>query len=152
MDGTQAVGQDQAVRDMLARWARAVTAGDLEAIMAHYASDIVSYDAIAALQFVGADAYREHWRECLSACGAMRFEIHEPAVTVAGDLALLHYLARCGGTGADGVEHMGWMRATAGCRRADGDWLFFHEHYSAPFDPASGKALFDLQPPAARVS
>ena len=31
-------------------------------------------------------------------------------------------------------------------RRQDGRWLIFHEHFSAPSDMESGKALFDLQP------
>jgi hypothetical protein len=38
------------------------------------------------------------------------------------------------------------MRASAGLRRRGGKWLIVHEHFSAPFDPASGKALFDLEP------
>jgi ketosteroid isomerase-like protein len=35
---------------------------------------------------------------------------------------------------------------TFGCRKTNGKWKIAHEHFSAPFDPVSGKALFDLQP------
>jgi ketosteroid isomerase-like protein len=38
------------------------------------------------------------------------------------------------------------MRGTIGYRKTDGTWLVVHEHWSAPFDIESGKALFDLQP------
>ena len=50
------------------------------------------------------------------------------------------------GPGPDGKEHVG-MDARDGLlpqyRRA---WRIAHEHFSAPFDPESGKALFDLEP------
>ena len=62
------------------------------------------------------------------------------------DLAFGHYLSRCGGTGPDGVEKVGWMRATVCCRKIDGRWLVVHEHFSAPFDMETSKALFDLEP------
>ncbi len=147
MDGTTATaGPEPEVRSMLASWAAAVSAGNLDAIMSHYVPDVVSYDAIFKLQFRGTDIYRAHWQECLSSCSSMRFEIHDPQVAASGDVAFVHYLAFCGGTGLDGVEHSGWLRATVGCRKIDGRWMVVHEHYSAPFDPIGGKALFDLQP------
>ncbi|MEQ8815296.1 MAG: nuclear transport factor 2 family protein [Thalassobaculum sp.] len=143
---TGTIEPEREVLGMLSAWAAEASAGDLDALMAHYVPDIVSYDAIYALQFRGTEAYRAHWQGCLSACESMRFEIHDPRVAVSGDVAFAHYLAFCGGTGHDGSEHTGWMRATAGCRKIDGRWMIVHEHFSAPFDPISGKALFDLQP------
>ena len=53
---------------------------------------------------------------------------------------------RCGGTGPDGKEQTRWIRATVCLRKANGRWRIAHEHFSAPFDPASGKAIFDLEP------
>jgi ketosteroid isomerase-like protein len=38
------------------------------------------------------------------------------------------------------------MRATICFRKINGEWKVVHEHYSAPFDMESGKALFDLEP------
>jgi ketosteroid isomerase-like protein len=38
------------------------------------------------------------------------------------------------------------MRASAGYRKTADGWKAVHEHFSAPFDMASGKALFELQP------
>jgi ketosteroid isomerase-like protein len=61
-------------------------------------------------------------------------------------VAFCHYLFRCGGTGPDGEEHVGWMRVTVCFRKANGTWVIVHEHFSAPFDPQSGKALLDLEP------
>jgi len=38
------------------------------------------------------------------------------------------------------------MRATVGYRRSGGQWQVIHEHWSAPFDMETQKALFDLKP------
>ena len=62
-----------------------------------------------------------------------------------GEIAFAHYLARCGATGLDGSEHLGWLRATTRFRRQpDGRWLIVHDHCSAPFDPRSGQTMFGL--------
>ena len=75
----------------------------------------------------------------------MIFEIHDLDITARDDVAFCHYLSRCGGTGPDGKEQIGWMRATACFRKTNGKWMIVHEHFSAPFDPQSGKALLDLE-------
>jgi uncharacterized protein (TIGR02246 family) len=134
------------IRALLDDWASAVRAKDLDAIFAHYAPDILAFDAIAQLQFKGTEAYRKHWQACMAMCpGQMIFGVHDLRVAASNDLAFCHYLSRCGGTGAEGEEKFGWMRATAGLRRRGGKWLIVHEHFSAPFDPASGEALLDLE-------
>lgn len=138
---------DAEIRNLIESWLEAVRAKDLDAIMGHYAPDILSFDAIAQLQFKGAQAYRKHWQACFEMCpGETVFEAHELGIAAAGDVAFCHYLCRCGGTGPDGKMQVGWMRATVCCRRTNGRWLVAHEHFSAPFDPQSSKALFDLEP------
>jgi len=135
------------VRARLDAWAKATRAGDLDAIMANYAQDVRAFDAMGVLEFVGAAAYREHWKTCLSYMnGPMKFEMHKLEVAVQADIAFCHYLVNCGGTGLDGQEHDGWTRATVCLRKIGGKWLVVHEHFSAPFDPESGKAVFDLKP------
>ena len=136
------------IRRLFEAWATAVRARDVDAIMAHYAPDLLAFDAIRALQFKGRDAYREHWRACLAMCpGEMIFEIHDLEVAVGGDLAFSHCLTRCGVIPEDGEEEKAsWMRATVCYRRAGDGWAIQHEHWSAPFDPETGKALFDLEP------
>lgn len=135
------------IERLLENWAEAARQGDLEAIMAAYAPDVRAFDAIVQLQFKGAEAYRKHWQMCVEMCaGPMIFEIHELAIEAGGDVAFAHFLVRCGGTGPDGKEQTGWMRGTSCCRRTDGRWLIAHEHFSAPFDMESGKALLGLEP------
>jgi len=135
------------IRRLLDDWAKAARAGDLEGIMAAYTPDVVSFDAIAQLQFKGAEAYRKHWEMCVAMCsGPMTFEIHDLNIAAAGDVAFGHYLLRCGPAGEDGEEKTGWMRATVCYRKRSGRWMVVHEHFSAPFDMESGKALLGLEP------
>jgi uncharacterized protein (TIGR02246 family) len=143
---TSAATAEAEVREILDAWARAARERDLPAILSHYADDVVAFDAVDALRFVGKAAYARHWESCLSQCpGQMIFELHELEVTAVADLAACAYLCRCGYT--DGTqEKSGWMRSTVVLRRGGDRWCIVHEHHSAPFDPQSGKALFDLTP------
>jgi len=135
------------IRSLIDDWAEAAGAFDLERIMAAYAPDVLAYDAIAELQFKGAEAYREHWQACAAMCpGPMVFEVHDLAIEAGDDIAFGHYLVRCGMVRDDGTEDTGYMRATFCCRKRAGRWQIVHEHFSAPFDPESGKALLRLAP------
>ena len=134
------------IRALLDGWCQAVNAMDLDTILACYAPDIRAFDAAAALEFVGRDAYRAHWEACMTQCPAMVFEMHGLEVAAGDDIAFASYLVRCGGAGADGNPQLAWMRASVGCRRTDDGWRVTHEHFSAPFDPLSFKAMFDLHP------
>lgn len=135
------------IRAAIDDWVEAVRARDVGRITAHYAADVVAFDAILALRFVGRDAYRRHWEACLGMCvGEMAFEVHDLAVTAGRDVAFCHYLLNCGGTDDKGETQAGWMRATVCWRRIGGRWRIVHEHFSAPFDVESGKALLDLNP------
>jgi uncharacterized protein (TIGR02246 family) len=135
------------IRRLLDDWAKAAGTFDIDRIMETYAPDILAFDAIAKLQFKGAQAYREHWQACAAMCpGPMIFEVHDLAIEASDDVAFGHYLVRCGTINEDGKEQAGYMRATFCCRRTSGKWKIAHEHFSAPFDPQSSKALLDLEP------
>lgn len=143
---TSVAATEAALRAQLEDWASAVRARDVERIFTFYAPEIVAFDAIAELQFKGAEAYRRHWEACMKMCtGPMIFELHEVDVTAGDELAFARALNRCGGTGPDGREMSGWMRMTVCLRRQNGQWQVVHEHFSAPFDPQTDQALW-LQP------
>lgn len=131
------------VREKIERMNAAVRSRDVDQIMRFYAADVTAFDAIGQLQFKGAAAYREHWAACMASCpdGGV-FEIHELQVLASDGLAIAHWLARCGPDEAQA----GWMRATQAWRQADGQWQIVHDHWSAPFDVETGKALFELGP------
>lgn len=141
------ISEEGEVRALIDDWIRAASAKDLDAIMAAYASDIVAFDAIAQLQFKGAEAYRKHWASCLAYMpGPMIFRPGELTVSVGGDVAFVHFLCQCGSANEDGTEKTGWMRGTVCARKSGGQWKIVHEHFSTPFDPESNKAMHDLVP------
>lgn len=135
------------IRAQTETWLKAVRAKDLQGITAYYAPDIVAFDAIEQLQFKGKDAYEQHWAKCLTMCqGSLSFEFGEFTIVADETLAFAHALCRCGGSNEQGEEQAGWMRVSLGYRKQHGQWWVVHEHYSAPFEMESGKALFDLLP------
>lgn len=132
---------------LIERYRKAVVAKDIDTLMELYADNIVSFDAVKALQFKGKAAYRAHWEECMTYCpGPHLFEFAELQLTQGQDLAFAHWLVHCGGTDDKGETKGCWMRASAGYQRIAGQWRIVHEHWSAPFDMVSGAALFELEP------
>ena len=76
------------IRARIDEWAKAARAKDIDRVISHYAPDVVAFDAIAALQFKSAEAYRKHWEACFAMCsGRTIFEI--PDITGQDDVCLL---------------------------------------------------------------
>lgn len=135
------------IRELTNEWERAVCAKDLDRIMSQYAADVLAFDAVGPLQFKGAEAYRQHWQKCFEFCqGEGFFEISELGTHVSADLAYSHFLNHCGGTNEKGEMQTGWMRGTRCWRRQGSDWKVVHEHFSMPFDMASGQIDFGVEP------
>ncbi|KAA8741632.1 DUF4440 domain-containing protein [Pseudomonas koreensis] len=135
------------IQTLINTYRDAVMTKNVDKVMTLYTDDIVSFDAIKALQFKGKAAYRAHWEACMEMCsGPHVFEFHEIAIETANNLAFAHWVTHCGGTNDKGETQSCWMRATACYRQVGGTWKIAHEHWSAPFDPMSGSTLFDVQP------
>ena len=128
-------------------WAKAAQSKYVERIISHYSDEVVAYDAIGPLRFVGREAYKAHWQACMEMCtGEGMFEVHDPSFMIDDNLGVAHYLLHCGGTDDKGQTQTCWMRVTQCFRRQGERWLIAHEHFSVPSDMESGKALFDLTP------
>ena len=140
---------ESAIKELYETWLAAVRKQSIDDVVACYTDDIVAYDAVLALQFEGKDAYRKHWQTCMEFCPARDktpvFELRDLNVRSSGDLAYAHGLVQCGFRDGDKLQ-ASWMRMTSGLRREGEQWRIAHEHFSAPFDMPSGKALFDLSP------
>ncbi|MEU0937513.1 SgcJ/EcaC family oxidoreductase [Embleya sp. NPDC005971] len=127
-------GDAEQVRALVERWARAVHRGDLDAVVADHADDIVMFDVPPPDEGVrGLAAYREVWPPFFQwqAQGAS-FEIEELDVTAGADVAFAHALLRCG-TPAELDARPGLrLRLTLGLRKEAGRWIVTHEHHSFP--------------------
>lgn len=64
---------------------------------------------------------------------------------VSGDVAVVHYIVPVTWTDTNGT-HSQTSRYTGVDRKQRGKWLVWHDHFSVPFDPATGKAVLDAKP------
>jgi ketosteroid isomerase-like protein len=92
------VTDEQAIRNLITRWAEAVHAEDLDTVVADHDPDIVMFDVPPPYDGVrGMQAYRDSWPPFFEwqRQGAV-FEIVELDVTAGDDVAFAHALLRCG--------------------------------------------------------
>jgi uncharacterized protein (TIGR02246 family) len=126
------ITDEQHIREQIERWADAVHARDLEAVLEDRTADIVMFDVPPPHDGVrGLEAYRATWPaffEWQAAGGS--FEILELDVTAGADVAFAHALLWCG-TDADRAAHPERrLRLSLGLRKEDGRWCVAHEHHS----------------------
>ena len=135
------------IRAIVDRRVRAVQAKDVAGATADHAPDIVLYDAVPPLQYVGLDQARERIESWFALYdGPIRYEIRDLSVAAGDAAAFCHYLYRVTGTLEAGAKVDMWVRATLCLRNVDGVWKVTHEHDSVPFDSETRQALFDLKP------
>ena len=138
---------EEQIRTLIERWARAVHDGDMTTVLADHADDIVMFDVPPPQQGVrGIDAYRETWPPFFEwqARGAS-FEIQSLEVTAGGDAAFAYALLRCGTEQDFAGRPDNRLRLTLGLRKQDGRWIVAHEHHSFPDDSDAGAAGTDLE-------
>jgi uncharacterized protein (TIGR02246 family) len=127
------VSDEAEIRALIERWARAVHAADLDAVLADHAGDIVMFDVPPPNEVRGIEAYRQTWPPFFEwqKQGAV-FEIVSLDVTAGADVAFANALLRCG-TPAELKQDPGnRLRLTIGLRKEDGRWMVAHEHHSFP--------------------
>jgi uncharacterized protein (TIGR02246 family) len=122
------------IRALIETWARAVHQGDMKAVLAAHADDIVMFDVPPPSDGVrGLDAYRETWPPFFmwQEQGAS-FEILSLDVTAGEDVAFAYALLRCGTQEELRSDPENRLRLTIGLRKEGGRWLVAHEHHSFP--------------------
>ena len=120
---------------------------DIDQLMSLYSADIVYFDLVPPLQYVGSAALRRRFLEWFEAWkSSIGMEIRDLTIVAGGDIAAAHMLLRASGTLKNGHEVSYWVRATVCCQRSNQQWLITHEHISLPVDPRSWSAAIDLVP------
>jgi ketosteroid isomerase-like protein len=125
---------DDLIRQLIERWARAVHAGDLDAVLADHAADIVMFDVPPPDDGVrGIDAYRDCWPPNFRVAaaggglrpgrGGRRGRRGRGLRPRAAALRTPEALAK---------EPDRRLRLTLGLRREAGRWVVAHEHHSFP--------------------
>ena len=135
------------IKRVIEKFVEALRAKHLDGIMSMYAPELVSFDVVPPLQYVGADAYRKRWEEALSLVpGQIDYEIADLSITVGDDIAFTHSFNRLSGTLNNGQKIGNWLRCTACFQKINGKWLIAHMQASVPVDLETGRAVLDLKP------
>ena len=124
---------DYEVRALLNSRVDACQVKDIDRLMSLYSSDIVYFDVVPPLQFVGAAEVRRNFLRWFGEYeGPIGLETHDLSVATSADVAFAHMLHLDSGTRKNAVEGAIWIRSTVCCRRSGGEWLITHEHISLP--------------------
>lgn len=122
------------VRALIEDWVSAVHEGDLDAVLADHAEDIVMFDVPPPDNGVrGIEAYRQTWPPFFEwqANGAS-FELVSLDVVAGEDVAFAYGLLRCGTQDELENDPDNRLRLTIGLSKDGGRWMVQHEHHSFP--------------------
>ena len=138
---------EEGIRRIIEERVRAVSGQEIDALLAHQAREVLTFDVLDPLRYEGSDAVRQRAEKWLSSyVGAPGYEVRELSITAGEALAFCHYLYRVSGTLKAGGEVDMWVRATVCFGKAGGEWEIVHKHQSVPFDAQTGRASLDLKP------
>ena len=138
---------DQEIRALVDGFAQAVRQKNIDALMPHYAPELVVFNVVPPLREKGIEVNRKSWKEWFDSFkGAIDYEVRELTVVGNDDVAFSHSLNHVVGESREGGRVDAWVRVTVGYRKAGGKWLVTHEHVSMPFDMKTGKVPADLKP------
>ena len=134
-------GDEADIRALEDRFAAAVNAKDVDAIMKVYVPDdsLLVFDVTPPRQYVGAKAYRKDWENLFASfTGALKFELTDLSVTADGTMGFSHSIQRILATDTKGQPVELAVRVTDVYRKIQGNWLVVHEHVSIPVDLDTG--------------
>jgi ketosteroid isomerase-like protein len=137
------------IREVIEGKAAALAAGDVKAMLAYCASEVVEFSLAPPLrQLTDAQdpAPVEYWISTFEA--PPKREVTRLEITEGDDVAFATSLDRMTGIPKGTTDSFSlWFRVTLGLRRIDGQWLITHEHASVPFEmDGSFRASVGLQP------
>jgi hypothetical protein len=99
---------------------------DINGAMPGYAPDVLTFDVVNPLQYIGRDAATKRTEGWFSS-GPINCEIRDLHIATEEDVA--------SSPQPQPVQ-----------RNKERRWMVTHQHLSVPFDPESGQASLDLQP------
>lgn len=131
---------DSEIRELLERRTDAQQSKDIDRLLSFYSPDIVYYDAVPPLRFVGTEEVRRNFLRWFDGYkGPISLETHELTIVTSEEAAFANMLHLDSGERkglASPLSSM-WVRETVCLRRSNDRWVITHEHISIPFDPMS---------------
>ena len=137
----------QEIRGWIDHWRKAVSAKDVDRVMELYTDDVVAYDVVPPLQYVGKAAYRADWQQFFYQYESdLHVETRDLRVEASCEFGYATGLQMISGMLKHGQKSGVWVRFTSLYRKVNGKWLGFHDHVSVPVEIESGKAMLNLKP------
>ena len=127
------VQEDTSIRDRVETLAQAIRDKDIDALMTHYAPDVVAYDVMPPSSVQGATDYRKNFERWFASMqGPIDYEMNELRVSMSESHAFCHSLGHIRGKRSNGQSADYWVRVTTCFQKTNGQWLVGHEHVSMP--------------------
>jgi uncharacterized protein (TIGR02246 family) len=124
---------EQEIRELIGRWAKAVRDKDFDGILARHSADMLMFDVPPPFESKGVEAYRETWNLFYSCQPEpIAFDIQRIEVVAGADVAFVAALMQCEEEGKSGELTKLDFRLTVGLRKIEGEWIILHEHHSVP--------------------
>jgi ketosteroid isomerase-like protein len=143
------MNDESQIREVIEGRAAALKTGDVKAVLAYYAPQVVEFNLAPPLRQPH-DAQDpeplERWMATFEA--PPERVVTQLEITADGDVAYATSIDCLSATPKGMTESFRlWHRATVGLRKIDGRWLVTHEHESVPFEmDGSFRASIDLKP------
>ena len=119
MEETMASTESE-VKALLDSQFEAMRMKDIDHLMSLYSADIVYFDLVPPLQYVGSAALRQRFLEWFEGWkSSIGMKIRDLTIVAGGDIAAAHMLLRASGTLKNGHEVGYWVRASDCYRRAN---------------------------------
>jgi len=125
--------EDTSVRERVETLAQAIRDKDIDALMTHYAPDVVAYDVMPPVDVQGAADYRKNFERWFASMqGPIDYEMNGLRISMSESHAFCHCVSHVRGKRKDGEKVDYWVRVTTCFQKANGQWLVGHEHVSMP--------------------
>ncbi|MBV8362328.1 MAG: nuclear transport factor 2 family protein [Deltaproteobacteria bacterium] len=121
----------------------AMTADELVAF--YDPNDIITYDYITPLQYVGIKAVHDDVDKFFSKTKDLKGDFLDLKIETDDAMAVAHSLQHFTWKDLHGKPHEAAFRVTNCYHKVDGKWKIFHMHTSFPIDPATGQAQMNLK-------
>ncbi|MEP6945298.1 MAG: SgcJ/EcaC family oxidoreductase [Acidobacteriota bacterium] len=123
--------RENEIRELMDKWAAAVAAKNVDAILENYDENVVVFDVPPPMKLAGRDEYRRDWDDWLTNfTGAISVDFDDTRITAGEDVAFVSTLTRV--RNEDAPDSGSWVRVTVGYKKTSGKWLVTHEHASIP--------------------
>src|SRR4051812_14659908 len=123
--------EEAKIRQQMDRFVEAFRTKNVNLMMSLFSPDMISFDIIPPLQYVGSDAYRNVWKETFELfTDPIEIELRDVHVTSGEDVAFSYCFLRLNAKMKNGREIGYWERLTCCFQRIENKWLIVHEHVS----------------------